>query len=523
MGVFQTAFTFQKGVLTNSSQLPGQDYISGLVFYGTAPSGFPSSGVKQCFSPQDAINVGINDLHAGETKKTFTYLVTGVGAAGDIVVIKVQEPINPTNTAASPNLVTLCTYTVTAADTTTTLLAASLAAAIMANQASTGGWTATSTTATLTITTRGGLGVFLNSGSPMSVTITGTVAGTLTQTGGATVAGVASVIDTWYYHVSEYFRVNPAGVVWVGVFAIPGTYTFAEVQTLQTAAKGAIRQVGVYADARSIVTNGAADTSALQTICTTLDTNKMPLSAVLAENMAAVSDLTTLINLSLLTYNYVSVNISQDGAAKGWSLFKASGISVTNLGAIMGAISVASVGASIAQPITTYNISDGTENQLPAIANNTLMTAVTVGLQTQLDNYRYIYAGAYVGYTGTYFSSSHTAIISNNNYAYIEQNRVYNKIQRLLYQAYLPYLNSQLTLNADGTLFGPLVISLESVGDNALSVMVSNRELSGIQCVVNPNQNVTTSGRLVVTVYEQNNPIARNIEIDINSVTTLPG
>ena len=80
------------------------------------------------------------------------------------------------------------------------------------------------------------------------------------------------------------------------------------------------------------------------------------------------------------------------------------------------------------------------------------MTAVSVGLQTQLDQYRYIYAGVYVGYTGTYFSSSHTAIISNSNYAYIEQNRVYNKIQRILYQAYLPYLNSQLQLNADSAM-----------------------------------------------------------------------
>ena len=69
MGVFQTAFTFQKGILTNSSQLPGQDYISGLVFYGTSPSGFPSSGVKQCFSIQDAINIGINDLQTQEKPK----------------------------------------------------------------------------------------------------------------------------------------------------------------------------------------------------------------------------------------------------------------------------------------------------------------------------------------------------------------------------------------------------------------------------------------------------------------------
>src|ERR1019366_964970 len=170
-------------------------------------------------------------------------------------------------------------------------------------------------------------------------------------------------------------------------------------------------------------------------------------------------------------------------------------------------ISAVSVSSCIAQPISTLNISNGTENQMPALANNVLMSAVSTGLQTNLDNFRYIYAGSYVGYDGTYFSQSHTAIISNSNYAYIEQNRTYNKMERLLYQAYLPYLNSQLTLNADGTLFAPLVFSLQGVGNTALLVMVQNGELSGAECIVNPNQNIITSGKLVVTVYEINNPI----------------
>src|SRR4051812_47472281 len=114
MGTFQSGFTFKKGVLTNGAPLPGEDFISGLVFFNTAPpSLWPTGLIKQCFSPQDAINCGIDGLSADETPAKAIYLLTAVGAAGDIISIYSQEPINPLTTGANPNRVLLCTYTVT--------------------------------------------------------------------------------------------------------------------------------------------------------------------------------------------------------------------------------------------------------------------------------------------------------------------------------------------------------------------------------------------------------------------------
>lgn len=535
MGTFQTGITFRKGVLTNGSVLPGQDYISGLIFnnataIGTLLPNWPSNGIKQCLSVQDAINGGIlapssTSKYSDETLAVATYLVTNAGAAGDVISIYSQEPINPLSTGTSPNKVLLCTYTVTTADTTATLLAASIAAAINANSANNGGYTATNSTATLLITFRPGLGVFPNSGTPISVSITGTVAGTLTQpTGsGSTVLGVASKLAVYYYHISEYFRMNPNGNLYVFIDTTgASTTTFTSVTTLQAAANGSIRQVGIYNEGRTLVSNIVADANTLNAVCQANDDNKKPLSAILVEDMSAVTDLTTLPNLSLLSDSWVSVNISQDGSAQGFALYKAYGKTISNLGALLGCVSAIPVSACIGQPIPTLNISNGTENQLPAVGNNTLFSNVSINLQTVLDNYRYIYSGNYTGYTGTYFNDSHCAIISNSNYGYIEQNRVEAKIERILYAAYLPLLKSQLQLNADGTLFAPLVFSLESVGQSALtSQMVAAGELSAVNVVVSPTQNVVTSGKLVVTVYEVNNPIARKIEVNINSVTSL--
>ncbi len=518
MGTFQSAFTFNKGVLTNGSPLPGQDYITGLIFYGSAPSGFPSSGVKNMFSVQDAINVGITPNHTDETAAT-GLLTMSVASGADLTLnVYVQEPINPINTEANPNKVLLVSYTTVSGDTNSTTFATNLAAAINANQAANGGYTATESTDVVTITARPGLGIALNTGTP--ITVTGTASGdaAITQFSG----GVASKIDNWYYHISEYFRMNPNGNLWVGVFADSG-YTFTEIQTLQMAAQGAIRQVGVYRPSRAFYTYGVTDVNSINTICQTLDSNKMPLSAVLAEDISAISDLTTLPNLALLSDEWVSVNISQDGAAQGWSLYEAYGKSITNLGALMGCISAVQVSADIAQPIPTLNISNGSENNVSAFANNALFTSTSAGIQTVLDNYRYIYTGNYVGYTGTYFSEEHCAIISNSTYAYISENRVEAKIERLMYQVYLPILKSKIQLNADGTIFAPLVKSLESLGNNILNInMVTQGELSAVKTVINPLQNVTNQGGLVVNLYEENNPIARKITINVNSVTSIP-
>lgn len=521
MGTFQTGVIFKKGILTNSAPLPGSDYITGFCFYNsTPPTLWPSGLIKECFGIQDAINCGLTGLSEDETQSIATYLVTaGASGAGDTISIFVQEPINPANTGASPNLVLIAKYTTVAGDTVVNTLASNINIAINANAAFNGGYSSTVSTATVTIKARKGLGIFLNSGTPYSVVITGgSIAGTLTQN---VVAGVASKFDRYFYHISEFFRLNAQAVLWVGIFPT-GTTTFAELTTLQTASVGQLRQALMYRDDRTHSSNFAADASTLNGVCQTLDDNKMPVSAVLVENMAAITDLSTLANLSLLTYEWVSPCIGQDGSGQGFNLWKASGVTISNAGAMLGCVSIAQVSECIGNPIPKFNISDGFENAIPAFSNGQLFSVITPGLQTQLDNYRWIYSGNFIGYSGTYFSDSHTCIIQNSNYAYIEQNRVQAKIERILYIAYLPYLKSQLSLNADGTIANTLISALESVGDNALSGMISSQELSGEVVIINPMQNVQATGKLIVTLYNQNNQIARKIEIDTNSVNKLP-
>ena len=76
--------TFIKGKGGLGRPLPGQDFISSLVFYtGSLPSGFTTSTrIKALYSPADAISAGILNDSSDATAATGTWLITAAGATG---------------------------------------------------------------------------------------------------------------------------------------------------------------------------------------------------------------------------------------------------------------------------------------------------------------------------------------------------------------------------------------------------------------------------------------------------------
>ena len=50
-------------------------------------------------------------------------------------------------------------------------------------------------------------------------------------------SGLGSYFSVLHYHISEFFREQPKGVVWVGIFA-QASYTGAEAKTIQDFASG---------------------------------------------------------------------------------------------------------------------------------------------------------------------------------------------------------------------------------------------------------------------------------------------
>ena len=502
--------TFIKGQGGLGRSLPGEDYISGMVFYSSAlPSGFDSNNrIKHIFSVEDAEALGITNDYSDETKATGTYLFTNAGAAGDTVELKIQS--YPTADNAT-GLISLGAYTVLSTDTTVTLLGASYAAVINAGT-STHGYTASAATGTVTITAPAGMGIFLNSGTPIVAIVGGTVAGTITQFA----SGAYSKLAVWHYHISEYFRKQPQGDLYVAFYTVPTTYDFSDVATVQNYALGKIRQFAVYCDG---TTYTSAKVQAAQTVADTLASEHMPCEMLITFNYAAAT-LSTLADLSGLGSANVSVIIGQDGFATGYRLYKATGRSITTLGAVLGLVSLSKVSDDIAW-IGAYNIAGGDENDVAAFANGVLFTSSSTSLLNSLNTSRYIFLIKKIGKAGTWVNDSHTCSLTSSDYAYIENNRTINKAIRNLYTGYLDSLNSPILLNSDGTLSDTSVAYFEGLGEQSLDQMVRDAEISAKSVTVDPSQNVLSTNKLTVAVSLVPVGVARNIVVKIKYTLNL--
>lgn len=497
---------------------PGEDYISGMPFYSDSlPSGFTLlANIKQVLSLAAAETLGILNDYSDETRSTGKIVITNAGATGDSIEIFFTAP--------NGTVVSLGKYTNISSDTIATFVTG-LTAAINSGTPTHGFTAVASLSTTVTWTAKAGYGIFPNTGTPYTKTVVGAAAGTITQN---VIAGVASLLAQWHYHISEYFRINPTGNLFVGFFplaALSAGYTFVELITMQTFAAGKIRQFGLYLPKKWAV--GLTDVQFITAVADLLEvqllilrTNHVPAVAVFSTDISAVSDLSTLPDLGIRNDPKASITVGQDGANAGWNLYKATGKSIGNTGAILGAISLAAVDESILW-IQKFNLTNGTELSVPGFGNGQKNTDVSINLLTQLDNYRYIFLRNYGGVAGTYASNSPSIVTAANDYAFIENNRTAHKAERLLYAAYIPLIGSPIRLNADGTLSDTTLAYFTTVGNVALDSMVRDGELSGRQILIDPRQNVLSTNQLAITAEILQNGVARTIVITLTNVTAL--
>lgn len=485
--------------------LAGEDHISGLLFYSASlPSGFGASDrIKKIFSVTEAEDLGITNTSIGETKSTATVTITNKGAVGDTAKLTVLS---------STGLLTLANYAqATGDDTSVTTSATRLTTEINAGTA-THGFTATSAVGVVTITAKAGEGIFLNTGTPYTLTVTGTLAGTVVQN---VVVGVASEFDLMHYHISEYFRIQPKGELYVGIYAVADATTFASVTLMQNFALGKIRQIGVYQKTTAFATTQLAT---LQAIVNANTTVHKPLEVVYQAEMSA-STLSTLASLRTLNAPNVSVVIGQDGAGVGAQLYKAVGKSIGCLGTTLGAIALAKVSEDVAW-VGKFNVASSEFDTL-AFVNGALYSAQTDGLISSLDALGYIFTKKHIGIEGSYFNDSHTAVALTSDFAYIENNRTFNKAIRGLRTFILPQLASPVDLNADGTLTESLIGYYETLCSRALEVMQRDGELSAFSVTINPAQNVLSTSTLYISVSIVPKGVARNIVVNVGFTLSI--
>ena len=504
--------TINKGQGGLGRPLEGTDYVSGLLFYSASlPSGFDSSNrIKSIFSVAQAEDLGITNLSVGETAAVAKAVIGGTPTAGDVIVLKYT---------GIDGLETYLTYTLTSADAVSATTAATgLAAAINAETFNTG-FSGSSSTTSLLVTTKKGEGIFPNNGTPFSSVVTGSATLTWTQpTGsGSTVLGVASDINILHYHVSEFFRIQPKGKLFVGVYATADVGTFASITLMQNFAQGEIKQLGIYQKSASFATSQC---NAIQTICTALEAVHKPLITILGAEISSTSDITTL-NTSLhsLSDPNVSVTIAQDGAAIGYHLFKATGKSITNLGEVLGAVALSKVSESIAW-LGKFQVSSSELDTL-AFANGEFYLSLSDAAITNLDTLGFMFLRKVIDLSGSYHNRPYTCVSLTNDYAFIHSNRTIYKAIKNMRATILPSLGSQLKVNSDGTISPDSINNFKSLGSQGLDNLMRNTELSDYAVIIDPLQDVLSTGTLTITAELLPIGVADFITINVGFTTSL--
>lgn len=497
--------TFIKNRGGLGTPLPGRDYISGLVFYSDVlPSGYTaSSPIQQLYSLQDAEDKGILSTYVDEVRATGSFTVSGTASVGDTLTVYASEP---NGNYEIGKFTALGTASATAS-------AADLAIDINSKTINTG-YSATVVGAVLTVQVRKGLGIYPNT----KTFLTSLPLGGLLGVSGTFSGGVASIQAIWHYHISEFFRIQPKGILFVGIFPVPvGPYIFSELATLQVYANGDIRQTGIYKTGTEFST---ADITAIQAVLNTLESQKQPMSVLFAPSINATANISSLVDLSPLSGNKVSVVISQDAGGKGYELYLTTNKTISNLGNLIGVVSLSQVQENIGW-VGKFNNSDGLELEAIGFGNGQRFVDVSESTLSIVNDRRYVFLRKFPNLVGSYYNDSHTAIVSNSDYAYIERNRVIDKAIRGVYLNLLPLLNSPLTLNADGTLSNATVAYLESQASISINEMVRKGEVSAAAVSIDPAQDVLTTSEVVVTITLIPIGTARNIIVNIGYSTKL--
>lgn len=333
-----------------------------------------------------------------------------------------------------------------------------------------------------------------------------------------------------YYHITEFFRMNPEGVLYVmvkdGSTAIAEATVVDSVATaggdiskLQTYAGGNIRQVGVFNATMLDLTKAQAE-------CKFLEDAHRPLSVVLTYygktgDPAAAIELSSLTgtpspaivadgrcNVSLL----IGCDMDTDlAAALGEFAFYGC------IGLCIGAVSKAHVHESIAW---VGNFPLGLK--APALFNGNLIRNITTSDLEKLNGNRCIFPVIHAGDADNYFNDSHTLDVDSSDYAYIENVRTIDKACRGIRGKLLPWLNSPLRVDpSNGQLESGMVSFLETTAGEALEEMEKAGELSGYKVEIDPAQNVLATSALEIVIKKVPVGVMRKVTVKIGYTTSL--
>jgi hypothetical protein len=316
-----------------------------------------------------------------------------------------------------------------------------------------------------------------------------------------------------WYHLNQFFKKQPNGKLYIHLID-DTAIDYSSIETLQRSADGEIRQIGFFDPNTAFAT---AKVTTLQASATILEGEDMPLSVIYSANTRGIATVGGFVDLRALSCKNVSVCIGEDGANDGTAIATATGKSLGCIGAVLGMVSLSKVHENIGW-VGQFNVVDGSEFDVPAISLNSASVQVKTISKTALNglsDYGYIFLIKRPGFAGTFFNDAPTCISVTSDYAYIENNRTIDKAVRNVRSFMLPFINSPLYINEDGTLDENTISLFKNEASRGLESMEIDGELSAFSVTINPAQNVLSTGQLSIAIKLVPVGVAREIVLNI--------
>lgn len=337
-----------------------------------------------------------------------------------------------------------------------------------------------------------------------------------------------------FHPIDRFFKRNPDGTLYLLVAAQTNTLTDLVDSTKEFAKKllreqkGLVKFIGVTRNPAALyvpvlATGLDADVIAAVAKAQALYTEEFALfryASIIIEGRSFNGTAAAAKDLRTLASSNVSVVIAADPAISALPGFAAGYAAV---GDVLGMISKAAVSQNIGEFTQEFNLSDAGRNMFITAGLSSALNINSYG-DTDLDSLNdkgYIFPTAVAGLDGFFLNDSHTAsALLNNDYAYLENNRTIEKAIFLARQALLPKVKSRVKVDpATGQLQDEDRKSLEATGIKALEGMETDGDISGgIDCFVDPLQDVLGTSKIVVEISFTPVSIARQITVSIGFV-----
>jgi len=191
------------------------------------------------------------------------------------------------------------------------------------------------------------------------------------------------------------------------------------------------------------------------------------------------------------------------------------GSKVASIGLVLGRLAHTPVQRNLGR------VADGAIEPLTAYFTNGAKTESQQDAWDAIYNKGYIFLRSFVSKSGYYFTDDQTLTGATDDFNSLARGLVMDKAIILAYASLVNNLLDEVEVSADGTIHPAIIKSWQAQVENALTVMKSAGNLSGVQVYIDAAQPVLSTGIMEVEIKLLPVGYAKYINVKIGFTTTI--